>query len=81
MDALTTAQSLGISLPSPAYLFAALVFGFAGFAAYRFGKRLERPTTKWLGVALMLYPYVVTQTWLVWLVGSALCMGIWFDNR
>ena len=56
MDALTTLQSLGLSLPSPAYVFGAVIFGLAGMAAYRYGKKLGRPRTKLLGVALMLNP-------------------------
>lgn len=56
MDALTTLQSLGLSLPSPAYVFGAMIFGLAGMAAYRYGKKLGRPRTKLLGVALMLNP-------------------------
>lgn len=81
MDPQTAVQLLGFSMPSPAYVFAAVVFGLAGIAAYRYGKRAERPVTRWLGVALMLYPYVVSETWMVYAVGVALCIGIWLDNR
>ena len=81
MDPLTAAQTLGISLPSPAYIFASVLFGLLGFAAFRYGKKAERPLTRWLGLALMLYPYVVTETWMVYAVGAALCFGIWIDSR
>ena len=37
--------------------------------------------TKWLGLALMFYPYVVWNTWLLYLVGIALCIGAWTDRR
>jgi len=56
MGNLQDLQSLGLTLPSPAYIFGAVVFGIIGFAAYRYGKKAQRTTTKWLGVALMLYP-------------------------
>jgi len=62
MDSLQTLQSLGISLPSPAYLFGAVLFGLIGVAVYRHGRRAGRPRSKWLGVALMLYSYVIPQT-------------------
>ncbi len=75
-----TLQSLGLELPSPAYLVGALVFGLIGFVAYRQGKRLGRPRTRWLGVALMLYPYVVPQTWALYLVGALLCGAVAFDR-
>jgi hypothetical protein len=73
MDALRQLQSAGFSLPSPAYLFGALLFGLVGWVAWRHGKRTQRPTPKWLGLALMLYPYAVPQTWAMYLVGAALC--------
>ncbi len=84
MDATETiaaAQSLGLALPSPAYLFFAIVFGVVGFAAFRLGRRRERPPSVVLGLALMFYPTLVRGTgWLV-AVGLALCAGIWFDLR
>jgi len=80
MDSLDALQSLGITLPSPAYIFGAVVFGLIGIAAYRYGKKTGRPRSKWLGVVLMLYPYVIPQTWLLYLVGVALCVGLWIDR-
>jgi hypothetical protein len=72
MDALQVLQSSGLSLPTPAYLIGIVLFSVVGMAAWYRGKRTQRPTTKWLGLALMLYPYVVPQTWLLYLVGGAL---------
>ncbi len=80
-DSLQTLQSLGISLPSPAYIFGAVVFGLAGIAAYRYGKRHGRTRSKWLGVALMFYPYAIAQTWLLYVVGAALCAGVFIDRE
>jgi len=79
-DELETLSELGISLPSPAYIVGAILFGLLGLAAYLYGKRRGRPRTRWLGVALMLYPYVVWQTWLLWLVGAGLCIAVWLDR-
>ncbi|MEW5904294.1 MAG: hypothetical protein AB1722_08140 [Pseudomonadota bacterium] len=39
MDELQTMQSMGLTLPSPAYLFGMLLFSVIGFAAYRYGKK------------------------------------------
>jgi hypothetical protein len=80
MDTTSALQSLDLTLPSPAYIAGALLFGLLGFAAYRYGKKIERPRTKWLGVTLMLYPYVVPQTWLMYVIGVALCAGVYFDR-
>lgn len=81
MDDLNSLQSLGLSLPSPAYIFGAVIFGLIGIAAYRLGKRAERPRTKWLGVALMLYPYAVPEIWLLYVIGVALCVAVYWDRR
>jgi hypothetical protein len=80
-DPLKLAGALGLTLPTPAYLFGAVVFGLAGWMAWRRGRRAERPRTRWLGLALMLYPYAVSQTWLLYLLGLAMCAGIWWDGR
>jgi hypothetical protein len=81
MDELSALQSLGLTLPSPAYLFGVVAFGLLGWAAYRRGKKAQRPRTKWLGVALMLYPYAVSRTWVLYLVGAVLCAGLYADHR
>jgi hypothetical protein len=80
VDDLTTLQSLGLSLPSPAYIFGAVVFGLVGIAAYRYGKKAGRPRTKWLGVALMVYPYAISWTWLLYVVGFALCVAVYWNR-
>jgi hypothetical protein len=80
MDELKSLETLGFTLPSPAYIAAAIVFGIIGFAAYRYGKKTARVKVKWIGVALMLYPYVISETWLLSLVGVGLCTGLYFVN-
>ena len=80
MDELKTLESLGFTLPSPAYIAAAIVFGIIGFAAYRYGKKTAQVKVKWIGVALMLYPYVISDTWLLYVVGVGLCIGLYFVN-
>jgi hypothetical protein len=80
MDTLSAMKSLGLELPSPTYIFGAVVFGLLGWAAFRFGRKRGRKLTLWLGVALMLYPYVVTNTVLMYAVGAAMCAGIAWDH-
>jgi hypothetical protein len=74
-------HALGLPLPAPGYLFGAIVFGLIGLGALRHGRRSDRPVTLWLGVALMVYPYAVSSTWALYLVGCALCLGIYRDHR
>jgi hypothetical protein len=80
MDELDTLHQLGFEWPTPAYLIGMLVFSIVGYAAWRYGRKTERRATKWIGVALMFYPYAVSRTWLLYVVGFALCAGIWFDR-
>ena len=72
MDDLKTLQSLGLMLPSPAYLVGSLLFGIVGLLAFRRGGRLQRPALRWPGLALMLYPYAVDETWMLWGIGVLL---------
>jgi hypothetical protein len=78
MDNLQSLDALGLSLPSPAYLFGAILFGIIGYAAYRYGKKSSLSIPKWLGVALMLYPYAIYDTTLLYVVGALLCAGVYF---
>jgi hypothetical protein len=78
LDALET---LGVTLPSPAYILGAIVFGVLGLAAYVHGRRAGRPRTRWLGLALMLYPYLIWNTVLLYVVGLGLSLAVWLDRR
>lgn len=64
--------------PTPSYLTGAVLFGAIGFVAWRYGKSMRRPITQWLGVALMLYPYLVPNTVALYLVGVALCAALYY---
>lgn len=77
MDQLKTLESIGFTLPSPAYIFGAILFGIVGTAAYRYGKKASLAKPKWIGVALMLYPYAISETWILYAVGAALCVGLY----
>jgi hypothetical protein len=81
LDDLDTLESLGFSLPTPAYLFGMILFGVIGIAAYRYGKKASRPPARWIGLALMLYPYLVSDTWLLYLTGTSLCAGLYWIAR
>lgn len=73
MNDLKSLESLGLVLPTPAYMVGAIVFGIVGYLAFRRGRKTSRATLTWGGVVLMFYPYAISQTWLLWLVGFALC--------
>jgi hypothetical protein len=82
MDELKTLEALGFTLPSPAYLIGAIFFSVIGYAAYRYGKKASLQTIKWMGIALMLYPYFISaETWLLYAVGAGLCIGLYVSRR
>ena len=80
-DNLAALEALGFTLPSMGYLIGVVIFGIVGYVAYRYGKKMSRPTTKWIGIALMLYPYAITATWLLYVVGTGLCVGAYLSAR
>ena len=69
-------QSLGLELPTPAYLAGVILFSVIGMVAWWHGKKAQRPAIKWLGLALMLFPYATPQTWMLFSVGAALCAWV-----
>lgn len=81
MDQRLALDALGFTLPSTAYIIGAVVFGMIGFVAYRYGRKMSLAAPRWIGVALMLYPYAISQTWLVYVVGVGLCVGLYLSAR
>jgi hypothetical protein len=77
MELIETLQMLGIEMPSIWYLAGMLLFSIIGIAAFWQGRKLKRPPVKWLGLALMLYPYVVWSTAGIYVVGVGLCIALW----
>jgi hypothetical protein len=80
MDLLTELRALGLELPSLPYVIGAIVFGLIGFIAFRIGRKTRQGRTLWLGVALMLYPYAISNTALLYAMGLALCAAIWLSR-
>ena len=80
-DNLVALEALGFILPSAPYIIGAVIFGMIGWVAWRYGKRRSLPATKCIGVALMLYPYAISATWLLYVVGAALCIGAYLSAR
>lgn len=72
-----TAASMGLELPTFAYIVGALLFSTIGFVAWRYGKKRQLPHVKWLGVGLMFYSYFAFETWILYSVGFALCVALY----
>ena len=78
MNELKAMESMGFSWPSPGYLWGALLFGMLGFAALRRGRKTEQLGLMISGIALMVFPYWVGQTWILWAVGTALSIWVFY---
>jgi len=63
-------------MPDFAVLFAALLFGSVGLAAFVYGKKNASWRPMVIGVVLMVYPYFVEQAWLLYGLGVALCAAL-----
>lgn len=77
MEELKALESMGLVLPSPLYIVGAIFFGIVGYLAFRRGRKTTQPMLVWIGLALILYPYAVPQTWLLWLVGVVLSAWVY----
>lgn len=81
MNDLQQLESLGFQLPGPWYIFGSILFSVIGYAVYRYGKKLGLSVPKWIGIALMLYPYAVSETWLLYVCGVGLCVAAYYYRK
>ncbi|MEO7014454.1 MAG: hypothetical protein ABI127_09090 [Dokdonella sp.] len=65
-------------MPSPANLFALIIFSVTGFAVFRWAAKQAYWRSAAIGVALMVYPYFVDRTWLLYAIGLGLCGLLYF---
>ena len=52
--------------------FGSMLFGSVGLAALTYGRKQGLLNPMLFGLALMVYPYFITQTWLLYGVGAVL---------
>ncbi len=71
-------RAFGVELPGPWFIAGAILFGIVGMAGWHHGRRAKLARPKWIGVALMFYPYATPQTWLLYVVGIALSGWLYF---
>jgi hypothetical protein len=77
MDEIKAIESLGFVMPSVSYILGTILFSIVGYVAYRHGKKMSIPSTKWIGFTLMLYPIAISNVWLLYLIGCGLCAGLY----
>jgi hypothetical protein len=57
---------------------AGLIFGSIGFVAFVYGKRMNLWRTMFAGLALMIYPYFIANTVLLFVVGMVGSVALFF---
>jgi hypothetical protein len=65
----------------PALLFLSLVTSGIGFVLFIYGKKQERPPQLVAGLALMVYPYLVSTLLMTMIIGIAIVGGLWLAIR
>lgn len=69
-----------MTLPPPGALLAWLLFGAIGMAALFYARKMAAFKPAILGVALMAYPYFVSDTLWLWGIGVALTVALFTFN-
>lgn len=61
-------------------ILAGLIFGTIGWGAVSYGRKLDLWKPIAIGLALMIYPYFFSNPWLMWGIGVALLVTLWFHH-
>jgi len=65
---------------SPYNILAGFIFGTIGWGAWSYGKKLDLWKPVAIGLALMVYPYFIFNPYLLWGIGVALLVTLWFHH-
>ncbi len=63
-------------MPSASGLFGSLLFGTIGMAALIYARKTAQWKPMIIGVALMGFPYFVSENWQLYAIGCALCASL-----
>jgi hypothetical protein len=66
---------------SAANLFGGLIFGSIGFVGFIYGKRMSQWTSMFLGIGLMAYPYFVESPLMLFGLGFAGTIALFWIGR
>ncbi|MCX5702089.1 MAG: hypothetical protein NTW64_03810 [Candidatus Omnitrophica bacterium] len=63
---------------SAAKIFACIIFGAIGFAVFLYGKKNKFFRPMIIGVTLMVYPYFISGTFFLYIIGIILTAALYF---
>lgn len=68
-------------MDSTASLLSGLLFASIGTGYLIYGKKQQRKAAFYSGIALIVYPYFISELWLLWTIGLALLVvpKVWKD--
>ena len=61
-------------------ILAGILFGSIGWISLSYGRKLQLWKPIAIGLALMIYPYFFSNNWLLWGVGIALLVTLYFHH-
>ena len=59
---------------TPSNLFGQVLFGAIGMGAFVYGKKQAVFKAMILGIVLMIFPYFVPETWMLYVIGGVLTL-------
>jgi hypothetical protein len=68
-------------MPTPASLFAGLLFASIGAGAFLYGKRQAQLRIMLSGIALIVLPYVIDDARWLYAAGGAVCASLYWFRR
>lgn len=66
---------------TPASLFGQFLFGAIGACAFAYGKSQAAWKPLFWGLGLMVFPYLVSDTAMLYLIGTLLTAGLWVGRE
>lgn len=65
----------------PYSILAGFIFSTIGMGAFAYGRKLDLWQPRAIGLVLLIYPYFISNAWLLWGLGVGLLILLWFYHH
>ncbi len=65
----------------PYSILAGFIFSTIGMGAFTYGRKLDLWQPRAIGLVLLIYPYFISNAWLLWGLGVGLLILLWFYHH